>query len=80
MVDGGGTSQPQRMSNVTANTTYTVLVTDANNCSNTANYTVTVTSAPAPSITPNVAVCAGQSATYSIASVSVTGATCTFGR
>jgi hypothetical protein len=76
--NGGGTSQSATYANVTANTTYTVLVTDANNCSNTANYTVTVTSAPAPSITPNVAVCAGQSATYSIASVSVTGATYTW--
>lgn len=46
-----------------SNTTYTVVVTDANGCTGTDTVNVMVNPLPVPSVSPNVSICQGQSAT-----------------
>ncbi|MCC7505907.1 MAG: PKD domain-containing protein, partial [Saprospiraceae bacterium] len=61
--DGGGNSQMATFSNITATTTYSVTVTDANNCSGSDAHTVTVNANPTPAITGPTSVCSGGSIT-----------------
>ncbi len=46
-----------------SNTTYTVIVTDANGCTGVDTVNVNVNPLPVPSVSPNVSICQGQSAT-----------------
>jgi gliding motility-associated-like protein len=46
-----------------SNTTYTVIVTDANGCSAIDSVNVFVNPLPVPTVSPNVSICQGQSAT-----------------
>jgi len=49
--------------NPTTNTSYTVLVTDASGCSDTATATVNVLASPTATVSGNTTICSGQSAT-----------------
>lgn len=59
---GGQTTNPITVT-PSSNTVYTVVATDANGCTASANVTVTVNPLPNITVTPNQSICAGQSAT-----------------
>lgn len=62
-----GQSQATISVSPTYNTTYTVLVTDENNCSTTASKTIVVNQPPAVYIEGNLTICSGDTATLSVA-------------
>ena len=61
--NSGGSSQTATFSGITSTTTYSVTVTDANNCSGTDEHVVTVLSAPTPAISGPTSVCSGGDVT-----------------
>jgi PKD repeat protein len=48
-----------------SNSTYTVIVTDANGCTGIDSVNVLVNPLPVPTVSPDVSICQGQSATFS---------------
>ena len=58
---GLGSGATQSLSNITSNASYTVTVTDANNCVNTDDINITVGTALIPDAGQNLAICLGES-------------------
>ncbi|MFN8304464.1 MAG: hypothetical protein U0U46_18390 [Saprospiraceae bacterium] len=61
--NSGGSSQTATFSNITSNTTYSVTVTDGNNCSGSDTHSVSVNANPTPTITGPTSVCSGGNVT-----------------
>ncbi|MFN8304466.1 MAG: hypothetical protein U0U46_18400 [Saprospiraceae bacterium] len=61
--NSGGSSQTATFSNITSNTTYSVTVTDGNNCSGSDTHSVSVNANPTPAITGPTSVCSGGNVT-----------------
>jgi gliding motility-associated-like protein len=61
----GGLSGGTIVVSPASNSTYTVIVTDANGCTGVDSVNVLVNPLPVPTVSPDVSICQGQSATFS---------------